>query len=220
MLTYFWVLPSFFIACGLVASSSTTLFSRLYQGKPVNMILYWHSRCNFYFCLCHKLALWPWASHQISLTHINISQRGYGKALITGDDYYMHKSSSSFLSLFSSLAISLSFQIWSRKLSGNTPNRHHFCGKTQTTFTVTPSSPAQGYPPSCCKSSFAAVRRAGGTRTCWGCSSWCSLQYQVMQSKEETDKNLLSRAYNSNRQCGEGKEKCRRNNSDLANHAY
>lgn len=93
------------------------------------MRLSWLSRCNFYFCLCHKLALWPWASHQISLTHANISEKGYCKALISADDYYTHKSSSSFSSLFSSLAISLSFQRWSRKLSGSTQKRYFFRGK-------------------------------------------------------------------------------------------
>lgn len=95
------------------------------------MRLSWLLRCNFYFCLCHKLALWPWANHHISLTHMNISGKGYCKALISADDYYMHKSSSSFSSLFSSLAISLSFQRWSRKLSGNTQNRYCFRGKNR-----------------------------------------------------------------------------------------
>lgn len=96
------------------------------KRKPRNMRLSWLSRCNFYFYLCHKLALWPWATHQLSLTHTNISEKGYCKALISADDYYMHKSSSSFSSLFSSLAISLSFQRWGRKLSGSTQNRHCF----------------------------------------------------------------------------------------------
>lgn len=99
------------------------------KRKPRNMRLSWLSRCNFYFCLCHKLALWPWASHQISLTHANISEKGYCKALISADDYCTHKSSSSFSSLFSSLAISLSFQRWNRKLSGSTQNRYFFRGK-------------------------------------------------------------------------------------------
>lgn len=94
-----------------------------------SLIPYWLSRCHFYFCLCHKVAMWPWASHQISMIHTNISEKGYCKTLITGDDYYTHKSSSSFSSLFSSLAISLSFQIWSGKLSGNIQNRHNFYGK-------------------------------------------------------------------------------------------
>lgn len=113
------------------------------KRKPRNMRLSWLSRCNFYSCLCHKLALWPWASHQISLTHMNSSEKGYCKALISADDYCTHKSSSSLSSLFSSLAISLSFQRWSRKLSGNTQNTVSE-EKTGTTFSVPPGSGRQG----------------------------------------------------------------------------
>ena len=144
----------------------------------MNMILYWLLRCNFYFWLCHKLAMWPWASHQISLTHTSISEKGYCKALISADDYYTHKSSS-FSSLFSSLAISLSFQIWSRKLSGNIENRYCFCGKKiHTAFAMPPSPARQGYLLSCCKQTIAHCNdRGGGARVCWESRSVHSLQY-------------------------------------------
>lgn len=146
-------------------------------------------RCNFYFYLCHKLAVWPWASHQISLTHANLSDKGYCKASISADDYYMHISSSSFSSLFSSPALSLSFQIWRRKLNGNIQNRYSFCWKIATIVAMLPTfcQTSVTFQVAVNRQHSTAMISGGTTCICWGCSSLRSLQYQATQNKDETN---------------------------------